>query len=111
MQRDSTGGSSRDGILRTIAEPSAELALDSLRPAYEIERELPPGGMSRVFLARDVALDRRVVIKVLPAHLATPGALDRFRREILLVAGLHHPNIVGVISAGDVSGVPYYVMP
>src|SRR5919112_2788787 len=89
----------------------AERVVERLRPTYAVERELSPGGMSRVFLARDVALDRLVVVKVLPGHLATPSAVDRFRREILLVAGLHHPNVVGVIGAGDVDGVPYYVMP
>src|SRR5687768_16054003 len=74
-----------------------EGVLERLRPGYVVERELPPGGMSRVFLARDTALERPVVVKVLPTHLATPAAVDRFRREILLVAGLHHPNVVGVI--------------
>jgi serine/threonine-protein kinase len=105
----STGPRGRPAV--GTLDVSAERVLERLRPAYEVERELTPGGMSRVFLARDVALDRHVVVKVLPGHLATPSSVDRFRREILLVAGLHHPNIVGVIGAGDVDGVPYYVMP
>src|SRR6059058_5540408 len=107
-----SGGSGPRGrpAVGTLDVP-AERVLERLRPAYEVERELPPGGMARVFLARDVALDRSVVVKVLPGHLATPSAVDRFRREIQLVAGLHHPNVVGVIGAGDVEGVPYYLMP
>ena len=68
--------------------------------------------MARVFVARDTVLGRRVVVKTLgDAPLAGPEA-DRFRREILLAAGLQHPNIVPLLSAGTTSeGVPYYVMP
>jgi serine/threonine-protein kinase len=73
-------------------------------------RELP-GGMSRVFVAHDRALDREVVVKVLPPELAATVSAERFRREILLVASLQHPNVVPVFSAGEVDGVPYFVMP
>src|SRR5262245_38619630 len=83
---------------------------ERLSAEYAFERELPGGGMSRVFLMRDVKLERRVVVKVLPQELAE-ALLDRFRREILLAARLQHPNIVAVLSAGDVDGLPYLVMP
>ncbi|MDB4907097.1 MAG: protein kinase [Gemmatimonadetes bacterium] len=83
----------------------------ALKGHYELERELRPGGMSRVFLARDVALRRLVVVKVLPTHLMSASSIDRFKREVLLTAGFQHPNIVGVIGAGEVDGLPYYVMP
>ena len=67
--------------------------------------------MSRVFVAREIALDRLVVIKVLPADLMAGVSIDRFRREIQLSARLQHSNIVPVLAAGEVDGVPYYIMP
>jgi TolB-like protein len=79
--------------------------------AYEIERELPGGGMSRVFLATERALGRRVVIKVLPPDLAAGVNNERFRREIQLAAQLHHPHIVPLLSAGEGDGILYYTMP
>ena len=79
-------------------------------PGYRVERELGGGGMSRVFLAEEVALSRRVAIKVLEAHGARVDA-DRFRREVLLSARLSHPHIVPLLAAGEVDGLLYYVMP
>jgi TolB-like protein/tRNA A-37 threonylcarbamoyl transferase component Bud32 len=78
---------------------------------YVVERELGGSGMSRVFLVTDTRLQRRVAVKVLAPELAATVSLDRFRREILLAAGLQHPHIVGVVSAGDAEGLPYFVMP
>ena len=83
----------------------------ALGGAYTIERELGGGGMSRVFVALDERCERRVAVKVLPEHLAASVSVDRFKREILLSAGLQHPHIVGVLSAGDAAGLPYFVMP
>jgi serine/threonine-protein kinase len=68
---------------------------------FVVERELGGGGMSRVFVALETALSRRVVVKVLPDEIATALSRERFRREILTSATLQHPNIVPVISAGD----------
>lgn len=81
-----------------------------LGDAYVIERELD-GGMSCVFVARDRDLARRVVIKVLHPQLAASVSVERFRREILTVAGLQHPHIVGVLRTGTADGLPYFVMP
>ncbi len=61
--------------------------------AYVIERELGGGGMSRVFLATETALDRPVVFKLLPPELASGVSTDRFRQEIRLAARLQHPHI------------------
>ena len=78
---------------------------------YSVERELGGGGMSHTYVALDTALDRRVVIKVLPPDLAATVSHDRFRREILVSASLQHPNIVGILTAGEVDGLPYFTMP
>jgi len=83
----------------------------TLGEAYTIERELTGGGMSRVFVATDLRLGRRVVVKVLPPEMAAEVRISRFRREIQLVANLQHPHIVPVISAGDTNGLPFFIMP
>ncbi|MDB4917089.1 MAG: protein kinase [Gemmatimonadetes bacterium] len=78
---------------------------------YQIERELSGGGMSRVFLARETALHRRVVIKVLPPEMTASLSVERFNLEITLAATLQHPHIVPLLSAGEVDGMPYFTMP
>ena len=83
----------------------------TLGEAYTIERELTGGGMSRVFVATDRRLGRKVVVKVLPPEMAAEVRISRFRREIQLVANLQHPHIVPVISAGDTNGLPFFIMP
>jgi serine/threonine-protein kinase len=83
----------------------------ALGDAYAIERELGGGGMSRVFVARETALDRLVVIKVLPPELSAAVNVERFRREIRLAARLQHPHIVPVLSAGEAAEMLYYTMP
>src|SRR5690349_13080306 len=67
--------------------------------------------MSRVFVAAETALDRRVVIKVLPPETAAQVSLERFKREILLAARLQHPHIVPLLTAGESNGLPYFMMP
>jgi TolB-like protein/Flp pilus assembly protein TadD len=84
---------------------------ESLGSGFTVEQELGGGGMSRVFVATDHALSRQVVVKVLPRELAAGVSVDRFQREIMLAAALQHPHIIGVISAGEVDGLPFFVMP
>src|ERR1700759_3898483 len=67
--------------------------------------------MSRVFLADEVRLGRKVVVKVLSPDLAQGINAERFEREILLAASLQQANIVPVLAAGDVEGLPYFTMP
>jgi eukaryotic-like serine/threonine-protein kinase len=81
-----------------------------LSPAYTIDRELG-GGMSRVFLATETGLNRRVVLKVLPPDMTRDLSAERFKREIAIAAGLQHAHIVPLLSAGDASGVPWFTMP
>lgn len=83
----------------------------ALGAAYRVERELGGGGMSRVFLAEETRLARRVVVKVLPPELAAEISVDRFNREIQLSASLQHPHIVPVLAAGGSADLLYYTMP
>ncbi len=78
---------------------------------YRIEQELGGGGMSRVFLAEEVELGRKVVIKVLPPEMGAGVNVDRFQREIKLAASLQHPHIVPLLTAGSAGDILYYVMP
>ena len=83
----------------------------TLGSAYAIERELGGGGMSRVFVAEEIALGRKVAVKVLPPDLSAAVNVERFKREIMLAATLQHPHIVPVHSTGEMDGIPYFTMP
>jgi len=83
----------------------------ALGDGYSIERELGGAGMSRVFAAQEKALQRRVVIKVLPPDLAAGVNHERFRREIQVAAQLQHPHIVPLLAAGESGGLLWFTMP
>ena len=90
---------------------TSERLLSALGGSYTIERELIGGGMAQVFVGEDHDLARKVVIKILPPELAASVSAERFRREILTVARLQHPHIVPILKAGEIDGIPYFVMP
>src|SRR5687768_6643515 len=83
----------------------------TLGNAYVLERELGGGGMSQVFVAEEVALGRKVVVKVLPPGRTGDVNIERFKREIQVAARLQHAHIVPVLTAGETKGLPYYTMP
>ncbi len=84
---------------------------EALAGRYSIERELGRGGMGIVLLARDVALDRLVAIKMLPPALAADAALkERFLREARTAAGLSHPNIVPIHIVEEHGNLVFFVM-
>jgi serine/threonine-protein kinase len=90
---------------------SIEVLQRGLGDVIRIERELGGGGMSSVFLARDISLDRPVVVKVLSAEASEGTSADRFRREVQLIAKLQHPHVVPILAASEAGGMLYYVMP
>src|ERR671923_2491862 len=83
----------------------------TLGAAYTLERELGGGGMSRVFVAEERALGRKVVVKVLSPELAAGVSAERFAREVRLAASLQQANIVPVLATGVADGLPFYTMP
>ena len=83
----------------------------TLGSGYTLERELGGGGMSRVFVARENAFGREVVVKVLAPELSASVSAERFTREIATAARLQQANIVPVLAAGTADGVAYYTMP
>src|SRR5262245_8053508 len=78
---------------------------------YSIELELGRGGMGIVLLARDVALDRLVAIKLLPPGLAhDPNIRQRFLKEARTAAALSHPHIVPIHSVEEHGDWVFFVM-
>ncbi|MCX7619830.1 MAG: Stk1 family PASTA domain-containing Ser/Thr kinase [Acidimicrobiales bacterium] len=78
---------------------------------YELHRKLARGGMSDVYLARDLLLDRPVAVKVLfPEYAKDATFVERFRREAQAAANLNHPNIVAVYDWGQESNTYFIVM-
>jgi serine/threonine-protein kinase len=84
---------------------------NALSPTYSLERELGGGGMSRVFVATEVALGRLVVVKVITPDQSEGVSAERFAREMKLAARLQQANIVPVLNTGVADGLPYYTMP
>src|SRR3954466_13719178 len=82
-----------------------------LAQRYRLERRLAQGGMAEVWLATDMSLSRQVAVKVLKSTLAAdPVVAERFRREVITVARLSHPNIVAVHDTIDYDGRQAVVM-
>ena len=75
---------------------------------YVIKKYIGGGGMGRVYLAADAALDRDVAIKVLTQQRACdPSIVARFMNEAKSAARLNHEHIAQVYIAGEEAGIPY----
>ena len=78
---------------------------------YEILGELGRGGMGTVYKSKHKLLQQTVAIKVLSQDLLDDSqAVGRFKREMQLIGGLAHPNIVRALNAGETDGVHYLAM-
>ena len=78
---------------------------------YEIRERVGKGGMATVYLARQTSMNRIVAIKLLPRDMMKDDSyLQRFEREVDIVAKLEHRNIVPVYDHGSYDGQPYIVM-
>jgi serine/threonine-protein kinase len=82
-----------------------------LNGRYQIEQLLGEGGMARVYLGRDLRLQRPVAIKIPHPHLMTdPDFLARFRHEAHAAAMVSHPNLVDIYDVGQDGDRHYIVM-
>src|SRR3954464_15031249 len=95
---------------RMDARPTSSMIGTTLSGRYRLEAKLGSGGMSTVYLANDETLDRPGAGKLLHREISEEAdQLERFRREARAAARLSHPNLVGVIDAGEDDGRPYIV--
>ena len=109
-----------DDEIRSSAKSLAEVIeaelLTRLRTAvmgdYEVLGKIGRGGMCVVYLAHDLALDRRVAIKVvLPELISGFGTAEkRLKREARTAASLSHPNIIPVYAVGEDDELVFFVM-
>ena len=78
---------------------------------YEITAKIGEGGMGEVYLARDLELDRKVAIKILPAERAVDqDRMWRFTQEAKAAAALNHPNIAHIYEISESKGVNFIAM-
>ncbi len=77
---------------------------------FELIRQIGRGAAGKVYLARQLKLDRMVAIKLAVNSALGEGGHERFQREAAALARLSHPNIVQVIDHGWFMDVPYLVM-
>jgi xanthine/CO dehydrogenase XdhC/CoxF family maturation factor len=93
------------------AGPAASGDLIAIFGDYELLAELGRGGMGIVYRARHRSQGRVVALKMLlPARLASPSQLERFRLESAAVAELDHPNLLPVFEFGEYHGQPFFTM-
>src|SRR5881628_466221 len=96
------GPSGYTGPVTATADPLLPDLQRALAGRYVLERRLGRGGMGVVYLARELRLDRRVAIKLLPPEQALqPTARERFLREARTAAQLSHPGIVPIFAVHD----------
>lgn len=78
---------------------------------FELLREIGRGGMGVVYEARQISLNRRVAVKLLPfVAILDPKQIARFKLEAQAAAQINHPHIVPVFAVGIERGIHYYAM-
>lgn len=93
-----------------VERPDPMLAR-TLADRYRIDALLAPGGMARVYRARDLRLERDVAVKVLSQPYAVdPAFAERFLGEARAAASLSHPSLVHVYDSGSDGAVHFIVM-
>jgi pSer/pThr/pTyr-binding forkhead associated (FHA) protein len=91
--------------------PTSELPLGCVFAGCRVEEVISHGDMGVVYQAEELALQRRVAIKlILPEHSRDEHFRERFRRESMVAAAIDHPNVIPIFDAGDEHGVLYITM-
>ena len=95
-----------------LDSPSSQVNTDLIKSLseFEIIETIGRGGMGIVYRARQKSLDREVALKVMRVGIADEEALERFSREAMTTAALHHTNIVPIHAVGHAEGVHFYAM-
>ncbi|MFN2565912.1 MAG: protein kinase [Gemmatimonadaceae bacterium] len=100
-----------DAALSRPARLYQEYVARALEGRYELGRKLGRVGSATAYLARSVARDGPVVVRVVEAGLAALLDVERFLRELEALRGLEHPNLLPLLDAGESQGVVFYVTP
>jgi len=98
------------GFRSTLEEQMLIALRDATLGEYEILSELGRGGMATVYLAHEIALNRKVAIKVISPHLLADNTAERFLREARTAAGLSHPNLIPIFSVRETDSILFFVM-
>jgi len=95
-----------------LDSPSSEVNTELIKSLaeFEIIETIGRGGMGIVYRARQKSLDREVALKVMRVGIVDEEALQRFSREAMTTAALHHTNIVPIHAVGHAEGVHFYAM-
>jgi len=95
----------------SLRNAQATRLIAATKGEFEILEQLGTGAMGAVYLAKDIALSRKVAIKVIAPHLLSDDTMvSRFRMEAQTVASLRHPNIVNVHAVRQADDLHYFVM-
>lgn len=87
------------------------MTMTTIDNRYQLQERIAGGGMSTVYQAFDLILERIVAVKLMHHTVAgDEDQLERFRREAKAIARLNHPNVVQVIDAGEDNGTAYIVL-
>jgi len=105
-----TPAEGQEAAEQTVADEES-LLRDRVSDRYEVLHRLGSGGMASVYLARELALDREVALKVLPqAYLRDEEFVHRFVREAQVAANLEHPHIVSIYAINQDPDLVYFAM-
>src|SRR5262245_11224133 len=105
-----TGFASSAVIPKSIQDALSERLRAETLGDYEILTEVGRGGMATVYLAHDIALDRKVAIKVMSSAIVDEGMAERFRREARTAAALNHPHIIPIYAVRDRYPLLFFAM-